>query len=259
MSTTAEIRFNNTIARITFSNNAGLNVLDEDCRAAVRRCLDDLGDHPNIRFLVLAAEGKVFLAGADLKELRKLHEPTALEYAKAGQMLTNEIEDLSIISIAAINGACAGGGFEMALACDLRIAAASARIGLPETSLGLVPGWGGTYRLTRDVGPAVARQVILGGELLTADEALRLGLIHQVVADDQLQAATDAWIERLKLRGPKSLLRAKRVINGHASGFRAERLTAEAREFAACFASNESAEGLAAFLEKRPPVWEGER
>lgn len=255
MPTTAELTIENRVARITFTNPDGLNILDATCRESLRKALDQVAADRSLRLLVLAATGKVFLAGADLKELGKLDGPAALAYAEAGQAIANRIEDLEIPALAVIQGACAGGGCEMALACDLRIAGEGARIGLPETTLGVMPGWGGSVRAARDLGAARAKQVIFSGTLYPAREAQTLGLVHRVATDAELAGAASAWIAELLTRGPQGLSRAKAVLNSHTGADRAAQLAVEARAFAECFASGQAVIGVAAFLAKRPPEW----
>jgi len=255
MPTIAELSISNRAARITFSNSDGVNKLDASCRESLGRALDQVAADGSLRFLVLQAVGKVFLAGADLKELAELDGPAALAYSQAGQALMNRIEDLTIPTLAAIQGACAGGGCEMILACDLRIACESSRIGLPETTLGAVPGWGGSVRAVRDLGLARAKQVVLSGKLYPANEAHGIGLVHRVVPDMELADCVYGWLSEHTTRGPLALSRAKQLLNAHASIDRAAQLAAEAQAFADCFAAGQAALGVSAFLEKRTPVW----
>lgn len=255
MATTASLTIEGQVARITFENPAGVNILDAGARASLADALTQVEARRDLRALVLQAAGRVFLAGADLKELKQLDAAGGLAYAEAGQALANRIEDLPLVTIAAIHAACAGGGCELSLACDLRIAGQGARIGLPETTLGLLPGWGGSVRTVRDLGLARARRIILSAQLFAAAEAHELGLVHRVVPDAELPAAVQAALTELATRGPQALARAKGLLQGLASVERARGLAAEAQAFAACFAGGEPAEGLAAFLEKRPPQW----
>lgn len=259
MSTKAELRIEGPIARIVFSSPGGINLLSSDVRASLAEHLATIQGHRQCRLVVIAAEGRTFLAGADIKELHAVDGATAVRFAREGQMLFERLATLEPVTLAVINGACAGGGCELALACDLRLACQSARIGLPETSLGFIPGWGGTVRMTRLLGVATAKAVILSGELLTATEAHRIGLLHRVVADAELAGAAEAWVSQLLSRGPEALVRAKKTIEtlgGSEEISESDAFALEAAEFRACYESGEPAEGLKAFLEKRPPKWD---
>src|SRR6185369_13728257 len=186
MSTTVDLTRQNNVSRVTFRTESGLPLLSSDVRAQLKTAIKDIESDRDCRIVVFSSTAKVFLAGADIHELHALTSRTARKFARDGQRLTQRIADLTAVTIAAIHGACAGGGCELALACDLRIAAANAKIGLPEVSLGLLPGWGGTVRATRLLGPTIAKRMILTGELFQAAEAARIGLVNEVVADDQL-------------------------------------------------------------------------
>lgn len=258
MSTEVDLHIEQPVGRIVFSNPDGMNLLSSEVRGAFGEHLDRIERDRNCRIVVVAARGRVFLAGADIKELAAVDGATCEQFAREGQALMNRLESLDAVTLAVIHGACVGGGCELALACDLRLAAESARIGLPETSLGILPGWGGTVRMTRRLGPAVAKAVILSGALLSATEAHRVGLVHRVVPDSELTGAVDAWVDQLLSRGPEALRRAKKVIDSIAENpgmEAAEAFALEAAEFRACYESGEPAEGLAAFLQKRSPNW----
>ena len=243
------------VARIRFEAPNEIHILSAETRQSLTEILARLKDDDSCRVIVFEARGRTFLAGADLAELQVLHQDSALWYAEAGQTLMNEVAGQRALTICAIQAACVGGGCELALACDFRLAAAGARIGLPETSLGLIPGWGGTVRSTLLLGPAIARRIILTAELLSADHAQRLGLVDQVFPDADLPRGVEQLVEQLLTRGPQALKRAKRLISRVAqSGFK-KALEREARQFAACYAAGEPAVGIAAFREKRTPVW----
>lgn len=243
------------VARIRFEASNEIHILSAETRQSLTEILAKLKDDDACRVIVFEAQGRTFLAGADLAELQVLHQDSALWYAEAGQSLMNEVAGLRAVTICAIQAACVGGGCELALACDFRFAAAGARIGLPETSLGLIPGWGGTVRSTLLLGPAIARRIILTAELLSAENAQRLGLVDQVFPDADLQQGVEQLIEQLLTRGPQAIKRVKRLISRISqSGFK-KSLEREARQFAACYASGEPAIGIAAFREKKVPAW----
>jgi enoyl-CoA hydratase len=242
-------------ARIRFASDNGVQILSTSLISRLRDVIDELADDRALRVVVFEAEGRTFLAGADLRELKALTKKTARKYSRMGQKLMQRIAELPAVTLAAIHAPCAGGGCEMALACDLRMAAESARIGLPEVTLGLIPGWGGTARSTVLLGPAVARRMILSGELLPAPLALSLGLVDSVFPDAAFRTAVESRIETILRGGPQAVARAKRLIRAIDSVEMVDLLDMEADEFAACYRTKEPAEGLEAFLEKRSAGW----
>jgi len=178
-------------------------------------------------------------------------------YSQLGHEVFGRLEALDLPVVAAVNGAALGGGLELALACDFVVAAETARLGLPETTLGLIPGFGGTQRLTLRVGLARARDLIYLGRVLQAEEALRIGLVDRVVAADAVAAEAAALAAEFAGRAPVALRQAKRTTRAAAHAAMASALAHEIDAFAATFASEDRTEGLRAFLEKRPPVWKG--
>ncbi len=180
---------------------------------------------------------------------KELTRKSARRYAREGQRLFQRIAELPAVTIAAIHAVCAGGGLELALACDLRLAGAQAKIGAPEVLLGLIPGWGGTVRTTLLCGPAVASRLILSGELLPAAEAARLGVVDAVFSDGEFRAAVDARIAQYLKAGPAAVASAKRMIADVYSVELEDLLEMEADQFAHCFSGNEPQEGVAAFLD----------
>jgi enoyl-CoA hydratase/carnithine racemase len=243
------------VARIRFEASNGIHILSADTRALLSEIIGKLDVDPECRVVIFEARGRTFLAGADLAELQGLQQSSAQTFAAVGQELMNQIASLRSVTICAIQAACVGGGCELALACDFRLAATGARIGLPETSLGVIPGWGGTVRSSLLLGASVARRIILTAELLSADAAHAIGLIDQVFPDEELGQGVDRLVGQLLTRGPQALKRAKRLISQLTrSGFK-KALAREARQFGACYASGEPAAGISAFREKRSPAW----
>ena len=255
MPTNVVLNQSGPIARIRFEAANEIHILSADTRRLLSDIIGKLDHDPECRVIIFEARGRTFLAGADLAELQGLRQDTAQVFAEVGQELMNRIASLRAVTICAIQAACVGGGCELALACDFRLAATSARIGLPETSLGVIPGWGGTVRSSLLLGAPVARRIILTAELFPAEAALNLGLVDQVFADDRLESEVEALAQKLLTRGPQSLKRAKRLISQLTrAGFK-KALAREARQFGACYASGEPAAGVAAFREKRAPAW----
>lgn len=255
MSTTVTLDLRDRIARVRFVSDNGIHLLSASVRQELAAALDGLEAKKGVSVVVFESEGRTFLAGADINELRSLSRETAEDWARTVQALMTRIARLPATTIAAIHAACAGGGTELALACDLRLAAESARIGLPETSLGLIPGWGGTVRATRILGPAVARRLILTGELIAAREALRLGLVDAVAPEAGFRAVVDERIEQILTRGLQARAAAKSLIAALEGSDIGIQLQAEARAFAECYSTNEPNEGMRAFLTKRAADW----
>lgn len=254
--TTVElIRQGAEIVRIRFRSDNGVQILSLDVLDELRGIVKQLKNDTELRVVVFEAEGRTFLAGADLNELKSLNHRTARKYARQGQRLCQRIASLPAATIAAIHAPCAGGGCELSLACDFRIAAASARIGLPETTLGLIPGWGGTVRTTLFLGASVAKQIIFAGGLLPADEAARIGLVDAAVPDERFRAAVDARIAQILKCAPSAVAGAKRLIQQASRVAMRQLINSEADDFAKCYATSEPAEGLGAFLDKRTPKW----
>lgn len=253
MPTTIDLSISDRVARVTFRSDNGVQIFSSSVRERLAEVISELEGRSDVRVVVFQAEGRTFIAGADIHQLSALTPDTALQMAREGQRLMQRIHELGAVTIAAVHAACAGGGCELTLACDLRLAAASAKIGLPEVSLGILPGWGGTVRAVRLFGSAVARRMILTGELLAADEALRLRLVDAVAPDDAFRAAVDARVQQILSRGPEALRLVKQLVRSFEGNDIEPELLAEAVAFADCFRTPDAAEGTAAFLGKRPP------
>jgi enoyl-CoA hydratase/carnithine racemase len=230
--------------------NAISQAVVEGLRGALAEAAGDAG----VRALVVTGAGtRFFAAGADVSEF-----PTAGgAVAEAGQQLTLEIERSPLVTIAAVNGVAFGGGCEIALACDLRIAARTARFGQPEINLGIIPGWGGTQRLVRVIGLGRAMPLLLSGDPLDAEAALAAGLVSQVVDGGALVATALALGERLAAKAPLAVAATKRAVHEGMALPIAEALEVERREFSRLFDTADAREGVSAFLEKRQPVWTG--
>lgn len=255
MTTTALLSTDGPVARIRLVADNGIPLLSRDVRSQLGGILDELERQPKISVVLFEGEGRVFIAGADINELIALTAETAAANSREGQALMSRIERLAATTLIAIHAACAGGGCELALACDMRLAAESAVIGLPETRIGIVPGWGGTVRTTRVLGSATARRLILSGELLPAIEAHRLGLVDEVVTDEELRGAVDARIATLASRGPFARAQAKQLIRQFEGPDSAAQYELESAAFAACYATGEPRIGMQAFLDKRDASW----
>ena len=249
-----------SIATITFNRPKALNALNSVLLSEFSKVLDQIASDEDIRVLVLTGAGdKAFVAGADIKELAVLNPLQAKIFIQKGQSIINKIVALPIPVIAAINGYALGGGSEMALACDFIYASRTANLGLPETTLGLIPGYGGTQRLPRLIGANRAKELIYTGKVISADEALSIGLVNKVLAPDELMDAVRKTAHSIVSKGRVSIRAAKEVINFGFNVDLATGLKIEQDGFVACMISEDAKEGTNAFIEKRKPIFKGKR
>jgi len=246
------------IGTITFNRPKALNALNDALLNELSSVLDGIAADENIRVLILTGAGeKSFVAGADIKEIAACDALSARQLSKKGQSIFFKLEALSIPVIAAVNGFALGGGCEIALSCDFIYASEKAKFGLPEITLGLIPGYGGTQRLARLVGKNVAKEMIFTGKMISASEALSIGLVNQVCPPDELMNAVMETAKSIASKGRFSLEAAKRVVN---SGFDVDLNNGckiETDAFALCSANVDAKEGTSAFLEKRKAKFEG--
>jgi enoyl-CoA hydratase len=245
------------VATVTVARPERLNALDTATIAELRAVFGELGQDAEVRACVLTGAGeKAFVAGADIGELAALGGPGAENYATAGQSLMWQIENLGKPVIAAIGGFALGGGLELALACTVRWAASGARLGLPETGLGLIPGFGGTQRLPRLVGRGRALEMILGGDPVTAEQALEWGLVTRVIGRDELLEEAQAFAAKLAARPAVAVRAALKAVGEGANMTPDAAVRLEAALFGVTCASADAAEGCQAFLEKRAASFE---
>lgn len=246
------------VAWVTIDRPKQLNALNSEVVEELRDCIADLADDPETEAIVLTGGGdKAFVAGADIGELADLTPPEARHLSLNGQDMLASIENCPKPVIAMINGFALGGGLELALACHLRVAATTAKLGLPEVSLGLIPGFGGTVRLSRICGPAVAREWVLTGDQYSAEEAHRVGVVTRVAAPDQLRAAVKQLCATIQKRGPVAIATALETIRRGQEVGQTEAENQEADAFGMLFATEDAREGTKAFLEKRKPDFPG--
>jgi enoyl-CoA hydratase len=227
-----------------------MNALDVGTLTELRDRLAELGADAGVRALVLTGAGdRAFVAGADIKYMSGLDVGEAKGWGALGHEAGRLLETMPKPTIAAIDGFALGGGCELALACDIRYASPKAKLGQPEINLGIVPGWGGTQRLPRVCGLAVAKELILTGRMVDAEEALRIGLVN-AVADPVLDHALET-AALLASKSPVALAAAKRLVNLALQGDHEQNLDAEAEAFGELFATEDAKEGMTAFVEKR--------
>ncbi len=235
-----------------------LNALNRRVMEELLACFQALQRDPKVRAVILTGSGeKAFVAGADVGELATQTAVGGKDTSQFGQQVFNLIENLGKPVIAAINGFALGGGCELAMACTLRIAAETARFGQPEVKLGLIPGYGGSQRLPRLVGKCRAMELILTGETVTAAEALRMGLVNQVVSAAELLAAAENLAKKIIVNAPLAIKFAMEAVNHGLEMTAAEGQFLEASLFGLCCATSDMQERTRAFLEKRPPKFEG--
>jgi enoyl-CoA hydratase len=235
-----------------------MNALDVETLGELRDRLTELRKDDAVRVIVLTGAGeKAFAAGADIKYMSRLSVEQAKEWAALGHQVGQLLEIAPKVSIAAINGFALGGGCELALACDIRYAASSAKLGQPEVNLAIFPGWGGTQRLARVCGLGVAKDLILTGRVVDANEARRIGLVNDVFESDALMETTLKIAKLIASKGPLALAEAKAAINHALQGDYVANLEAEAEAFGELFSSKDAGEGMSAFVEKRDPSFTG--
>jgi enoyl-CoA hydratase len=242
------------ICTLTINRPDKLNALNNQVLEELDAAVDSIKENYKVKALVITGAGeKAFVAGADIKELSSLDPVTGEKVSKKGQDIFQKIEDLTIPVIAAVNGYALGGGCELAMACHLRIASENAALGLPEVSLGLIPGYGGTQRLTQLVGRAKALEFIMTGRQVKADEAFEVGLVNQVTEHSAIDEAKSMLSKILK-QGPVAIKNALLAVKEAGSGNGYE---SEARLFGELCGTADFKEGTGAFLEKRKPNFSG--
>jgi enoyl-CoA hydratase len=246
------------VAVLTIDRPDALNALDVPTLTALRDRLHELATDERTRVVVLTGAGeKAFAAGADIKYMSGLGPKEAKEWGALGHEVGTLLETMPKPTIAAVNGFALGGGCELALACDIRYAASSAKLGQPEINLGIIPGWGGTQRLARVAGIGFAKELIFTGRTVGADEALSRGLVQAVFDPGDLREKTLELGRLLASKSPLALAAAKEAVNRAFQGEHAENLGREAEVFGELFGSEDAKEGLAAFVEKREPTFRG--
>jgi enoyl-CoA hydratase len=247
------------IGLITFNRPKLLNALNHQTMVELGACLSAAKNDPGVRVLILTGAGeKAFIAGADINELARSTPLTGKETALFGQAVLRQLETLGKPSIAAINGFALGGGCELALACSMRIASKSARMGQPEVKLGILPGYGGSQRLPRLCGKGMAHELILSGEMISAEEALRIGLVNHVTEPGELLSTCEALAKKIAANAPLAVQYAMEAVERGLDMAQEDGLFLEATLFGLCCASEDMREGTRAFLEKRPAQFKGQ-
>lgn len=246
------------MATITLKRPEVHNALNKTMIEEIRMMLSVVEAMNDVNVLIFTGDGeRSFSVGADIKEMAEMDANGFEQWLLLNQAFFDQIADLKAPTIAALNGYTLGGGLEFALACDLRIAKEDIQLGLPEARLGVIPGTGGTQRLARLVGPGIAKDLILSGRRIKADEALRIGLVSRVIAADQWPQAVYDLAKEMAALAPLSVQASKKCINAADALSLQEGLDLERELNLQCFKSEDFREGLAAFKEKRPPIFRG--
>ncbi|NWN81839.1 MAG: enoyl-CoA hydratase/isomerase family protein [Halomonas sp.] len=242
------------IVRLTINRPKALNALNSGVLAELERVLVDLEGHSDLRAVIITGAGeKSFVAGADIAEMREKTPMQAREFARQALDTVKRLEALPVPTVALVNGFCLGGGCELALACDWAVASDNAIFGQPEVLLGVIPGFGGTQRLPRRIGPAMAIDLCTTGRKIDAQEALRIGLVNRVMPQAELEGYVEELSQQLGGNGPQSVRAAKQAIHDGMDQDLDSALALENALFALCFAGDEQSEGMSAFVEKRKP------
>jgi len=255
---TIHVERRESVIIVTLNRPEKLNALSRETIAALSAAFENFESDSELRAVILTGAGdRAFSAGTDISELIHVGDDEAEKIAERGQQLCSQIEQSPVPVIAAINGIAAGGGCELALACHLRIATRNARFSLPETKLGIIPGYGGTQRMTRELGRARALELILTSGIINAEDALRLGLVNRVVPSAELSTAAEALAGEIAQLAPLAIRACLKAVVVGTELPLAEGLALEAKLFASLFATEDMREGTRAFLEKRKPNFMG--
>lgn len=235
---------------LTISRPEALNALNSEVLSQIEEQVLSL-ENSDIRALIVTGEGRSFVAGADIAEMKDMNVEDAYAFANLGDRVFTRLARLNIPVIAAVNGFALGGGMELALACDIRIASEKAKFGQPEVGLGITPGFGGTQRLSRTVGMSKAMELILTGDTIKADEALRIGLVSCVTTPDELMDTAMKMAEKIAANAPVAVMESKKCIRKFWCSDIYTDLEFEAGAFSRCFDTQDQKTGMTAFVEKR--------
>lgn len=253
-----ELEKRGKIAVLRVNRPKVLNALNRAVLAELEQAFDTLGEDQGIASVILTGSGeKAFVAGADIRELDRLDPLSAREYALRGQRIFSKIERFPKPVIAAVNGFCLGGGCELAMACHIRVASRNAKLGQPEVKLGLIPGFGGTQRLTRLVGRNLALEFLLSGEMISAERAAGIGLVNRVVEPEELLSVCIELAGQILANGPVAVQYCLEAVQTATEVPLEEGLAYESALFGLCFATEDQREGTSAFLEKRKATFSG--
>ncbi|MDD2242570.1 MAG: short-chain-enoyl-CoA hydratase [Bacteroidales bacterium] len=243
------------ICTVKINNPEAMNALNSTILSELDEALTEIAANEEVSVVVITGEGRAFVAGADISQMSTMNATEGKAFGVQGSAVFRKIENLDKPVIAAINGFALGGGCELAMACDIRIASNKAKIGQPETGLGITPGFSGTQRLPRIVGPGKAKEIIYTAKPITADEAYRIGLVNSVVEPEALMDAAYAMAKQIAKNAPIALKYSKEAIDKGMQTDIDSAISLENDLFALCFSTEDQKEGMKAFFEKRPAEW----
>jgi len=253
------IEIKDGIAIVKVNRPKALNALNSETLDEIKNAADSLNNNKDVWVVIVTGEGdKAFVAGADIVEMKDMTAIEGMQFSQRGHEALSALENMSKPVIAAVNGYALGGGFEIAIACDFIYASDKAKVGFPETTLGIHPGFGGTQRAAKLVGLAKAKEMIFTGKTISAQEAYEMGFINKLVPHADLMKEVMSLAEKIKANGPFSVRLAKECINKSLYLGMDEGLMLEAKDFGLCFATKDQKEGMTAFVEKRKPTFKGE-
>lgn len=243
------------ICTVKINNPEAMNALNSTVLSELDEAFTEIAANEDVSVVVITGEGRAFVAGADISQMSTMNATEGKAFGVQGSAVFRKIENLDKPVIAAINGFALGGGCELAMACDIRIASNKAKIGQPETGLGITPGFSGTQRLPRIVGPGKAKEIIYTAKPITADEAYRIGLVNSVVEPEALMDAAYAMAKQIAKNAPIALKYSKEAIDKGMQTDIDSAISLENDLFALCFSTEDQKEGMKAFFEKRPAEW----
>ena len=253
-----DVAIDGGVGTVTINRPKVMNALNNATLVEMANAFDALKDDDNVQVVVVTGSGdKAFIAGADINELATMQPLGAKDLAAYGQSVLERLERMGKPTVAMINGFALGGGLELALACTLRTASTKARVGLPEVSLGIIPGYGGTQRLMRVAGPGIAREWVLTGDIYTADEAHRVGVVNRLFEPDELLEGTMKLVKTMLSRGPIAMRLAMEAINRGMNMSQQEGEIMECDMFGLAATTEDMREGMTAFIEKRKAEFKG--
>ena len=245
------------LAYVTINRPEALNALNEVVIGELLDCFQKINDDHSVECVILTGSGRSVVAGADIGTMRDLEVLDGRDFTMFGQRLMDYVENMRQPVIAAVNGFALGGGCELAMACDIRIASEKAKFGQPEVNLGIIPGFGGTQRLPRLIGKGMAKYLIMTGEHISAQEALRIGLVQKVVVPEELMNEAKRVADLILSKAPVAIRMAKCAINTAEDTDMRSGIAYEAEAYTTCFQAKDRVEGMSAFLEKRTAAFQG--
>ncbi|CVK20234.1 short-chain-enoyl-CoA hydratase [Sporomusa sphaeroides] len=244
----------NGIGMITLNRPKALNALNSELLTELNGLLDEIAQDDSVKVVIITGSGdKAFVAGADIAEMQNISPLEGRAFGKFGQAIFNKLENIPQPVIAAVNGFALGGGCELAMACDIRIASDKAKFGQPEVGLGIVPGFGGTQRLPRLIGKGRAKELLYTADMINAEEAYRIGLVNRIVAAEELLSTAKELAEKIMARAQAAVQLCKAAVNTGMDTDLESGIAYEAEVFGLCFASADQKEGMSAFIGKRKP------